>query len=118
MAMNEQLKTDRHQLLLFSLIWLAATLWGSRYYPLVQDFDFSKLPPGQLNLLLLISLGSIFGLVMTAIYVHKVAGHLNYPKFSAKTATIIFVISAVLLGLLSFVIVAILIWQSGKALKQ
>ena len=116
--MNEHLKADRQQLLLFSLIWLAATLWGSRYYPLVQDFDFSKLPAGQLNLLLLISLGSIFGLVMTAVYVHKVAVHVNHPKFSARVATITFVISAILLGLLSFVVVAILIWQSGKTLKQ
>ena len=116
--MKEQLKADRQQLLLFSLVWLAVTLWGSRYYPFVQDFDFSKLPAGQLNLLLLISLGSIFGLVMTAVYVHKVAAHLNHPKFSAKIATIAFVISAILLGLLSFVVVAILVWQSGKALKQ
>jgi hypothetical protein len=117
-AMTEQLRSDRQQLLLFSLVWLAATLWGSRYYPLVQDFDFSKLPPGQLNLLLLISLGSIFGLVMTAIYVYKVAGHLNSPKFSARTVTVIFVVGAILLGLFSFLVVAVLIWKSNKALRQ
>jgi di/tricarboxylate transporter len=112
--MTERLKSDREHMLLFSFIWIAASLWGARYYPLVKDFDFSKLSAPQLNLLLLISLASIFGLIMTAVYVYKVAASLKLGRLSARMVTSIFVVSALLLGLFSFVIVALLVWKSNK----
>ena len=112
--MTEQLKNDRQHMVLFSLLWVAATLWGVRYYPLVKDFDFSKLSPGQLNILLLTSLVSLFALIMTAVYVYKVAKILNHPVFSAKMVTFMFVLCALLLGLFSYIIVAILLYRSSK----
>jgi hypothetical protein len=113
-AMTERLKSDREHMLLFSFVWIAASLWGARYYPLVKDFDFSKLSPYQMNLLLLISLASIFGLIMTAVYVYKVTASLKLSRFSPRMVTSIFVVSALFLGFLSFIVVALLVWKSNK----
>lgn len=89
-------------------------MWAMRYYPLVKDFNFSGLTGNQLRVLSVISFTGLFALVMTAVYVYKMYRWYNSSLISARSVTIIFVVTALFLGLISFIIVAVIIWKSKK----
>ncbi|MBN2121189.1 MAG: hypothetical protein JW734_09090 [Candidatus Omnitrophica bacterium] len=111
---KERIEKDRQLLIIFSLLWVGCTLWAMRYYPLVKDFNFSGLTGNQLRVLSVISFTGLFALVMTAVYVYKMYRWYNSSLISARSVTIIFVVTALFLGLISFIIVAVIIWKSKK----
>lgn len=115
--MNSKIEKDRQLLLIFSLLWAVSALWAFHYYPIIKDFDFSKVQAEQLNTLFLISLMNMFSLVMTSKYVYKICRWYNSPKMPPMLLTVIFVISAFSFGLASMIIVAMLYIRSKKLLK-
>ena len=114
--MNEQITKDRQLLLIYSLLWLASTLWVMRYYPLIKSFDLSVLSRVQINILFIVSITNLLGLIMTSTYVYRMYSWLNLPNVRPGVMTTLFVILSLLLGLVSFIIIMFIFWKSKKLL--
>ena len=114
--MKEKIEKDRQLLLIFSLLWVASTLWVMRYYPIIRNFDLSKLSSAQLNILFAVSITSLTGLIMTSVYLYKMYSWYNSPKAPPKVMTTLFVIFSLFLGLVTIIIVIVIFWKSKKLL--
>ena len=116
--MKDKIAKDRQLLLIFCLIWVSSTLWIMHYYPIIKDFDFSKLSSSQQNILFLSSAVNLFSITMASIYVYKMYKWYNSPNAPAGLITALFVISCLLFGLISLVIVGVIVWKSKKMLSS
>jgi hypothetical protein len=114
--MKERIKKDRDFLLIFSLLWVGSVLWIIRHYPLIKDFDFSKLSAVGVNLLALASFASLFSLVATAVYVYRMYKWYNSPQAPARLMALLFLITSIVFGFVSLIIVIAIIWKSKKLL--
>lgn len=113
--MVDNIKKEVEYLLIYFLIWLGANLWVVWKFPQVKDLNFEIFSSFQLTLLFLFSLASVFGLVMSAVYVNRLWKKCEVKSPSPQMLTFLFVVSVVFLGVLSGVLVAFIIWKAKKA---
>ena len=112
--MPPELKKNQDFLIIFFLLWIGLTLWVLRYYPLIKDFNFSKLSPSQVNIIFLISLASIFSLIMSGVYLYRVSQWLNLSNFYRIIITFVFIVVCLVSVFISAIIVILVLYGVKK----
>ena len=112
--MPPELKRDQDFLIIFFLLWIGLTLWALRYYPLIKDFNLSGLSSLQVNTIFLISIASVFSLIMSGVYLYRLSLWLNLSNFYRIIITFAFIVTCLVLGFISVIIVILVLYRVKK----
>jgi hypothetical protein len=110
-TMDPEIKKDSEYLVLYFLLWAGVNLWVLIRFPQLKEFDVTKFTGSELGILFLFSAVSLYGLVMSAVYVNRIQKFLNIGGFTPGAVTVFYVLSVALLGLLSFVFIMYILWK-------
>jgi len=116
--MENQIRKDRDLLIIFFLVWVGSTLWALRYYPLIKNFDFSRLKPSQFNILFFISIINLISFIMSAIYIYKLSLWVSTSNLHRGLITFAFVATSLLFGLVSSIIVLFVLYKAKTTIQR
>ena len=116
--MKEKIQRDRQLLIIFCLIWVISSLWIIHNKSLIINQDLAKLPTNQAILIFIVSFSGLVSFIFASAYVHKMYTWYNSPRLTAKMMTTLFVVSSLIVGLVSILIVAGVLWKTKDLVKE
>ncbi len=112
--MSSEIRRDFEYLILFFLLWASVNLWVLIKFPQIKELDATLFAQQQLVTIFLLSLVSIYGLVMSAVYINRLQKKVNLGGVSAKVFTLLYVLSVILFGLVSSVFILLIFYKIRK----